>query len=311
MRRNIKEYLSLMIFRKLRHFLSEKRKSNRFKLETSNVICYGFEPQTDLIGFYGGPEYDEFKESLNYLEANNYEFENALDIGANIGMTALYLSSKYKNVYSFEPHPITFKILQLNADLSFKKNIIPNEIALSDNNNQVDIIDWNPHHSGQSKIINKESQIKKYQNKNFKSKKYKVQCETVDDYVREKINGRISLIKLDVEGHERNVLNGAKKTIQKYKPPIIYEDWSTKGGKESDLKKDLRNLGYSLFLNLDEEPKNLFHPSNLVKKIINLIYRSLYIFFKGHHEKLKECDNKKRNGYEHLLAIHEESTRTN
>ena len=48
-------YLSFILSQKLRHYVSVRRQSNRFKLRTSNVICYGFEAQTDLVGFYGGP----------------------------------------------------------------------------------------------------------------------------------------------------------------------------------------------------------------------------------------------------------------
>ena len=177
--------------------------------------------------------------------------------------------------------------------MSLKKNINPIQLALGDKNNQVEIIDWNPHHSGQTTIITKDSQIKKYQDEKFKSKKFKVPCETVDDFVKKNIQGRISLIKLDVEGYERNVLRGAKNTIQKFNPPIIYVDWFSNNSKDSYLKKDLKNLGYTLFLTLDEQPKNLMLPSNLLKRLINLIYKSLYVIFKGHQLKLKECDNKK------------------
>ena len=106
-------------------------------------------------------------------------------------------------------------------------------------------------------------------------------------------------------------MRGAKNTIQKFNPPIIYEDWFTNKGKDSDLKKDLKNLGYSLFLTLEEEPKSLIYPSNLTTRFINLIYRTLYIIFKGHRIELKECDNKRRNGYEHILAIHEKSIGVN
>ena len=148
--------------------------------------------------------------------------------------------------------------------MSLKKNINPIQLALGDKNNQVEIIDWNPHHSGQTTIITKDSQIKKYQDEKFKSKKFKVPCETVDDFVKKNIQGRISLIKLDVEGYKRNVL----------------EDWFSNNSKDSYLKKDLKNLGYTLFLTLDEQPKNLMLPSNLLKRLINLIYKSLYVILK-------------------------------
>ena len=121
MRNNLKDFLKEKFYTFIRRISSERRKKSRFKLNSKNVICYGFEPQTDLIGFYGGPEYEEFLASLDYLKKNNHEFDIALDIGANIGIASLYLSSEYKKIYAFEPNPISFKILSLNAELSTKK----------------------------------------------------------------------------------------------------------------------------------------------------------------------------------------------
>ena len=59
------------------------------------------------------------------------------------------------------------------------------------------------------------------------------------------------------------------------------------------FKKRFENFGYTLFLTLEEQPKNLMLPSNLIKRLINLIYKSLYVIFKGHQLILNKCDIKK------------------
>lgn len=68
---------------------------------------------------------------------------------------------------------------------------------------------------------------------------------------------RVSLIKIDVEGRELEVLRGAEQTIRKHKPAIFYEvnhEWLKRAGaSEVAIRQFLLDLGYTWFHVLDAE----------------------------------------------------------
>ena len=74
-------------------------------------------------------------------------------------------------------------------------------------------------------------------NGDMKGESVKVKCERLDDIY----DGKPSIIKIDVEEHELQVLEGAKETIKKYMPTILVEihDFET-----SSVAKFLEYLGY-------------------------------------------------------------------
>lgn len=49
------------------------------------------------------------------------------------------------------------------------------------------------------------------------------EARTVDDVVTEAGLPRIDLIKLDVDGHELTVLQGARETLKRFMPPLLIE----------------------------------------------------------------------------------------
>ena len=122
------------------------------------------------------------------------------DVGANIGYHTLELSRLAKKVYSFEPCKNTYSYLLKNIKANNLTNVIPVNIALSDKNGPALL--ENDGKSGSNKIG-----------------KYGEKIKTVkaDD-----LNVKFDLIKIDVEGHELNVLKGMKK-ILKNKPILIVE----------------------------------------------------------------------------------------
>lgn len=132
----------------------------------------------------------------------------AIDIGANIGYHSIYMSKKFKKVYSFEPQKEIFHILNLNIKKNNITNIIAYNNAVGEQNKEIKL-------SCNNNFIH--NSIKKIDENG---------CEITNmiklDDIKELNN--IGYIKIDVEGYEYNVLRGAINLINKNRPVIIFEE---------------------------------------------------------------------------------------
>jgi FkbM family methyltransferase len=138
-----------------------------------------------------------------------------LDIGANLGYVSAYLAMRtdVDRVYAFEPNHETFEILKMNS-LYYKK-ILPHQMLIS----QLLGIGFHlphPTNSAHSKTGSGEVISNKSIEKNSVSK------TTIDDFV-DKNKLEIHFIKIDVEGHETEVLEGARKTVSSQAPLVLLE----------------------------------------------------------------------------------------
>lgn len=118
-----------------------------------------------------------------------------------------------------------------------------------------------------------------------------IQTITLDDFVeREKIS-KVSLIKVDVEGHEMAVLQGAKNVITRYAPAIFIEvqEESLQRAKSSvdALFSFFDNFGYRS-LRVDEEDNCLVADHHRE--------RSDYLFYKNPAEAASAVAAKKKTG---------------
>ena len=132
----------------------------------------------------------------------------AIDIGANIGFYSYVVSRICDKVEAFEPIPYCCSILQAyNAP-----NINVHGVALSSKSGtavlNIPIVN-NMEIYGRASVSN-----------DFPSQKtIQVSLKKLDDYNFTNVN----FIKIDVEGHELDVIRGAKDTITKYQPVILVE----------------------------------------------------------------------------------------
>ena len=179
-----------------------------------------------------------------YIKEIYEENTNIVDVGAHIGtfslMASKYISPNYK-IYSFEP--VYTKILEMNIE----KNNLLEKVIFSSNglsNKQKTIpgfyIDFN---KSQNYGFIKVDEIF-CENKN---KETKIYLDTLDNLNIE----NISILKIDVEGNELEVLEGAFNTILKNKPSILIEIWSTSPNeklKEKNEKQTYLNLECFSFL---------------------------------------------------------------
>jgi len=134
----------------------------------------------------------------------------AIDIGANVGVWSYWLSKHAKNVESFEPNPKIFNVLK-NIKI---KNVNTYNIALSNKSGSVDLLIP----KGSKGFSNQGASLSSIKVQGV-HKSLSIQAKCLDEYNFLDVN----FIKIDVEGHEHEVIEGAKETIKKCKPTMVIE----------------------------------------------------------------------------------------
>lgn len=150
-----------------------------------------------------------------------------IDVGAHIGKWSIFVAKQSNNsrVYAIEPNPETYSYLLKNVNLNgLKDKISCFNIAFSCRQSKL-YFKAEKSNTATSRLSNERSSIK-------------IIVTTLDSFIKQnKINIiNIDTIKIDVEGHESEVLLGAKNTLKKLKKntQIIVEI--------SDKKKEILNL---------------------------------------------------------------------
>jgi FkbM family methyltransferase len=177
-----------------------------------------------------------------------------IDCGANIGLWSLIALSFYKDkggtVYSFEPNPKLVDRLEKQRDANKIQDIwkiFPN--AVSDRAAALDLIITEVHEKNYIETK------KNY----FPANKVNIESVKLDDI---NFDIAISGIKIDVEGHEPQVIKGAINTIKKHKPWVILElnkqHTNCKFLKDWDTHKMMAKIGYTADHSLEQE---LMHES--------------------------------------------------
>jgi len=69
---------------------------------------------------------------------------------------------------------------------------------------------------------------------------------TLDDFMAERGLSRLDLIKIDVEGAERRVLEGARRTLETCKPRLVFESGHESAGDRAAIADLLDGAGYDL-----------------------------------------------------------------
>lgn len=182
--------------------------------------------QSEIVDNNNFYEIDLLEKLQPYIKKNAV----ILDIGANIGNHSVYwaVRSDAKKIYSFEPVEDFFKILKRNVEINQVNNKVKIfNVGLSDQKINGSISHYDPTNIGGTAIkqdLNGNLALDKLDN-------IKIEEDTID------------FVKIDVEGHEFQVLQGAEKTLKKYKPTIFIEIFPENKQK---VHKFLTDLGYRL-----------------------------------------------------------------
>ena len=201
------------------------------------------------------------KKFINFLKKKNInDFNVFLDIGAHEGESIKLFSKNFKinKIYSFEPSPISYQILEKNIK-NFEKNnsstkIIAENIALGNSNENIFLKQIIESSSSTIRDLNVNS---KYFKKKFfflknsanqsLFKEIKVKQIQLSKYVDENKIENIDFIKIDTEGYELEVLKGAKEILYKAKYILFehhYDDMIVKNYFFSDIHNFLKENNF-------------------------------------------------------------------
>lgn len=146
-----------------------------------------------------------------------------LDIGANIGIMTVHLARKVYcgTVYAFEPMPANFRTLKQIIRFFQLHNVILQQTALGDVNQEVTMV--MPVASGVR--LQGLSHVATTNDAEAGDRAV-VPCRRLDDIPELFTSGKpITAIKIDVEGFEYFVFDGARHLLATYRP-IIYSELS-------------------------------------------------------------------------------------
>ncbi len=185
-------------------------------------------------------------ESLNFILQRLTKGSVFIDVGANVGTFALPASRKVGpegKVIAIESSPRIFSYLQHNIRLNQASNVHPLHHAVY-SQDQIDVPFYEApaDHFGMGSI-----------GAQFHADPIHVPAITLDRVVENLGIDHVDMIKIDVEGFEAHVIQGAHKLLTSdHAPQIVFEfcDWAearVPGGKIGDTQHLLKQLGYNIW----------------------------------------------------------------
>ncbi|KWX56720.1 FkbM family methyltransferase [Mycobacterium sp. NAZ190054] len=169
----------------------------------------------------------------------------AIDVGASWGMFTYHfarLVGTAGTVYSYEPHPANVKVLQKLADVNPAVRF--RLAAVSDVAGEADLLVPKSHHrlvTAQSSLTHGFDGLARVE-----VQKMAVPTVVLDDEIPD--DGAVDFMKVDVEGHELNVLNGARSMIDRHRPPLLVEiEQRHISFPIGEVFDTIQGLGYQLF----------------------------------------------------------------
>lgn len=234
-------------------------------------------------GYKGDHIFDKIRKNNIFYEIDLLEYiadfmknygKNGIciDVGANIGNHSMFFKCFLKNeLICYEPNPPAFKMLKKNLNRSpkifyFTKSSL-NETAIGRNSYTGRISVKNSNNIGGAKIIPGSGDIKIHS----------IDEQMIDRRNRDKTHS-VSLIKIDVEGMDLDVLLGAKDTILCDLPEIFIEAATPYHFKY--IERFMRQIYYRPVCKLAATPVYHFTHDPTIYIIIRSKLKQFYFKFK-------------------------------
>ena len=162
----------------------------------------------------------------------------AIDIGANLGEWTVALAKAVGpggRVLAFEPNPLIADALARTLRINNLAQARVLRLALSNRDGSAHFL-VSRGNSGESRLGEARPGMDGFD----------VRIRRLDDIVAEKDLVRLDLVKIDVEGHERWVLEGAEESLRRFRPAVIIESAHEGAEERAAIAGFFERLGYDL-----------------------------------------------------------------
>lgn len=205
------------------------------------------------------------KHLLKYLAKKN--IRTIFDVGANTGQFASLTlkNNPNANIYSFEPHPISFAKLNLLKSSNFRCF----NIGLGAVNSKMTLYDYKNNQGSEHAALNKDVITNVHDGE---ASEIEVDIVRIDDFCAEHNVEQVDLLKIDVEGFELDVLKGAENLIKSKKIKYIQFEFNANNLISRTTLRDFEDLlkEYHLYRLIP----NGFQPLNNEK----MLFKEIYVF---------------------------------
>jgi FkbM family methyltransferase len=181
------------------------------------------------LEYYGegsGAKTDDIREALSKFEGGRV----AIDGGANVGAYTRIMLDRFETIYAFEPAPDTFAALERNLqDWGVSDRVYAYQAALSDRKESVSLRARPGRRSVTRRVVGSGD----------------IPAMPIDDLQLEALD----FVKLDLEGYEYRALLGARETLLRTRPYVLFEDKEHKAelyGAAQGAHEFLESLGARL-----------------------------------------------------------------
>lgn len=171
----------------------------RFQLDLSDDV------QREL--YFNKYENGDIKQALELIPSSG----TCLDVGANHGAYALQFARKVGRdgrVYAFEPDPYVFSRLESNCRMNgFEDRVRCYNLALTNATGPRSFYRSDRAHSGWGSLV---------EFSDIAVETERVEGITMDDFLSKEAIRRVNLLKVDVEAHEPELLEGARRALSEH-----------------------------------------------------------------------------------------------
>jgi len=174
----------------------------------------------------------------------------AVDVGANIGAHSLCMARCFSHVYSFEPQEVLFRLLKANLAQFSNTTCYCSLVGNDDGVVGLPILDYTAEGNNLGGYGKGMLEYAK------ELPLIHIQQRALDKIEELNNEEKIDLIKVDVEGMEKDVLEGAQRLIHQHQPILYVEN--DKPEKAEALVRFIYNLNYKAFWHVTF----LFNPNN-------------------------------------------------